>query len=1300
MATNDSKSPYGMLMAILFLLLPSSWVLQMKMSSAKSTPPSAEAKDQTKKEGDAAAEKPPASGSKKSSCPPEDSAVLKLARTYCTARRMEAGAKAESTPKPATLDRSAAGRAAAATKPQTQGDSCPHPRGWVEASEYCQGSQIRPSIALLPERGWGLDGALESLIRGHERAGYTLVRTLLPPMKDESGTEGWLGGLLFEKRGEQAAPPENGQVASPSLSTERQAELVYLVLESPTEGVDTASLGVVLAEIAARKPVSSAAPLRVLGPTFSGSAHRLGWLLSKGVLSGGLQAGPVIQVVSGTATSGSFVSDFRAGVALGQAGVPCGAAPVDGTDKPAVSVQSMVRSDPEMLEGLWQYLNGELHADEAHIALITESSTVYGQAVMGRTNPTGAGPQVSESAPRRFATSMHLPIPSGLSHLREEWARQGRQAAAQNGKGGRSSGLDQVQGDEGRRAALRLYERGTINARDLSLAALLTSICQEGIRYVGLFLTDAQDKEFLAQRIMQQCPNVRLFTMESELSYFHAKSYQFMRGTLIASTYPLYSRNTQWSVIDTCGAECLSSNNCTCDPKCSSSTNGDPKQLPAERTSSRLQFARQADQGLYNATLHSLGCDPLMQEYAPPRFARRSSDENSRPPVWISAVGRDGLLPLQAYEESAGSPAKTSTKDGAQGESVSNPPSVPGRWKKPKYTPYDLGVTRLALLLMSILAFVHSFAFFRNQYGRPSLLSRPHERARFFDFMALRRSPGTALPPPPSPYYLFLFVPVWGALTFLTLVLSLRFRANNLAFTADWLRNVDRAFWEDLGYSLTGVVAMTAMGLALADIAVRRGLPKFVARRWRGLAARIAGSLPVTVLALSLPSVLVALGIHAFNSYLAHGHRWILFLRRSSQTDYELSLLVPTVFLALVGYLWALSHLRRQAYAESRRPMLPAGMLPPDAHGPSSRPATGHLSPAIWLGIVVATTVAMIPLLRRLSTIDHWVLDIAFALALWAVAVSVVTSLVRVGTAWSRLRRQAFWAMHHPIRAVIKGLPDTLLEPLRSLLTTSLSKYSEQVLITKQCQLVHESYADVPEAERQAWAELLPAGAELPWQRLQASLSAPVEQAAPANAAHSAAASADGHPTPSQPLPSPDQELSQLLFAAGVWKKQDGLALSRSELAEPAPAEGENAKASRAAQRFLGHVQELLALRLVVYLFHIVTPLRELMLCVSGSLILTLLALNSYPFQPAESLGTFTWLLLLAVVSLLGLVLLQMRRDPLLSGLASGETGKLDWDTGLGKHVSLVIVAPLLTMLATKVPALGWLLDLWQQSNN
>lgn len=1294
MANNESKSPYGMLMAILLLLLPGSWALQLKMGAAKSTSAAGESKDK-EKESEAAGgkeSKPPSPPP--AACQPEYSQVLGLAQAYCLAcssdKKASAGADAEGAkPEPPAKPEKSASTGGQACAPALAAP-CPQLASWAGAGSYCAPGHLEASIALLPERGWGLDGALESLIRAHEQAGYTLVRQLLPPRKDEPKPEVWLGGLLFDNGEEDAAPGAAGATAGPTSSRVRQVKLVYLVLESPTEGVDTEALGQAMQDVLALRRVGPASPLRVLGPTFSGSARRLGWLLAKALPSDGSAPLPAVQVVSGTATSGSLVDDLCSGLAAAEVPLTCGSTPLSPASRAQVAVHSLVRSDPEMTESLWRYLTEELHALEGHIAIVTETSTGYGQQIL---DPRAGKPNSSKSptcqngatgCPQPFSMSMWLPIPSGLSHLRAEWAKQGRSAAAQNDGKGPTRTLEQVQSDEGRRSALRLYERSTINARDLSLAALLSSICQEGIRYVGLFLTDAADKEFLAQRITLQCPNVRLFTMESELEYLHAKHYPYMRGALVASTYPLYGRNTQWSAYD---------------PNPRGASEGEVINNQKKRTLSRLQFTRQADQGLYNATLFSLEQPEQMQEYAPPRFAAFRAEGQVRPPVWISAVGRDGLMPLLAYEECPSQMKNSSTKGCLRISAAENPPKTPGYWYPRKYTPYDLGPARLMLLIMSILAFVHSFAFFRNQYGRPILVSRPYERPRFFDFMVPPAALGAAPPPRPSYYYVSLFAPVWAALSFLTLVLALRFRADNL-FGRDLLSSLDRAFFEDLGYVLTGVVAMTAMGLALADVAARRCLPEAGARRWRGLAGRIAGSLPLTGLALAVPSALVAWGIYSGNSHLAYGHRWILFLRRSSQTDYELSLLVPTVFLALVGYLWGLANLRRQVYAESRRPVTPVGMGSPEADGLGERPASGRLSLAGWLCIVAGTTAAMIPLLRRLSTIDHWVLDIAFALALWAVAVSVVASLIRVGSAWSALRRQLFFAAHHPISAAIKGLPSALTEPLRSLLTASLSRYSEQMLISKQCQLVHESYADLPEAERQAWSDRLPAGAELPWQRLQASLSATPEREAPSSSAMSGSGSLRGRRSASEPARSADQELAQLLLTAGVWGKQDSLIVARRELADAGKGEGAAASGSGPAERFYRRVQELLALRLVVYLFHVVTPLRETMLFVSGGLILTLLALNSYPFQPAESLGTFTWLLLLAVVSLLGLVLLQMRRDPLLSGLAAGETGKLGWDTGLGKQAGLVIVAPLLTMLATKVPALSWLLTLWQQSGN
>lgn len=1321
MAENNSKSAYGVLMAILFLLLPGSWALQLKMGGDKSQAASASSEKETAsdkkergtKDGDKEGDDNKGRDKKGAACPKERSKPLETLVEYCTAVLPE---------KSAALDGPPASGQSPAPESKPPGSKPPESKpvgaascrllsDWGQAGTFCSPRHVQASIALLPERGWGLDGALESIIRAYERAGFTLVRWDLPSPDDERKRgEARLGSLLFDNP--EADSPSPG--ADPS--SHRTVELVYLVPESPTDGVDTATAKQALKEVLQLWSESEGRPLRILGPTFSGSAQRLGWLLGDGLQGAGLARLPAVRVVSGTATSRSLLESVRNGVAAAQA-VPLPSEAHLGTLGPSteglgpgcqtltehptslghrrdaarppppplpfeVTVESMVRSDPEMIQGLWRYLTCDLHAVAEHIAIVSESSTVYGQGTQyqASTTPASATKQPKAGCEGKeplapFTGSMWLPMPSGLSHLRAEWARQGHGGGASGNKSTAPRRLDQVQSEGSRRTALPLYERGTLNLRDLSLAALLTSICQEGIRYVGLFLTDQGDKEFLAQRISLQCPNVRLFTLESELDYLLTKNYQYMRGTLIASTYPLYSRNTQWSSYrirrEIAGGDPVAENG--------------NQEAPSTAALRRLQFARQADQGLYNATLRSLERTDLMQEYGPPRFVHQPDDNGwVRPPVWISAVGRDGLLPLRAYEELAGA---SDAPDGARGQLVPaavNPPAVAGHWQQPTYTPYDLGAVRLVLLLISILAFMHSYVFFRNQYNRPTWISRPHERARFFDFMAPFARGSDSTQPRPSHYYLFLFASLWLALTFLTLVLALRFRSNNMSHSGPYgLPN--RAFLEDLGYSLTGVVAMTALGLALADVALRWILPARALQLWRAFATRTAASLSITGLALAVPSGLVALGILSFNNFVARDPKWVLFLRRSSQTDYELSLLVPTVFLALVGYLWGLSNLRRLTYTERRRPITPAGMHAPGQEPARPRPPAGLLSPKGWLWIMAGTTVAMLPLLRRLSTIDHWLLDVACAISLWAVAVAVIGSLIRVGLAWHALRRQLFWAAHHPIGTTLKALPATLLEPLRSLLTAPLSAYTEQALIAKQSQLVQESYAAVPESERQALGVLWPTAAEPPWRRLQEPTVATLAPVAAAGSPRSGA-------LPVPPSLSPDQELARLLVDAGLWSPTKAPTLAFGEGGEP-----EKRTSPGGVEGFYQRVQELLALRLVIYLFHTVTPLREAMLFVSASLILTLLSLNSYPFQPAQSLETFTWLLLLACMALLGLVLLQMKRDAVLSRLAAGDAGKFDWNTGLGKQFSLVILAPLLTMLATKVPALSWLLGLLQQ---
>src|SRR5262245_34731261 len=73
----------------------------------------------------------------------------------------------------------------------------------------------------------------------------------------------------------------------------------------------------------------------------------------------------------------------------------------------------------------------------------------------------------------------------------------------------------------------------------LVLSHILSVINNEDVRYVGLLATDTRDKLFLAEQIRLYCPNVQLFTTESDLLYSHPKYVRFTRGMIVSSTYPL-----------------------------------------------------------------------------------------------------------------------------------------------------------------------------------------------------------------------------------------------------------------------------------------------------------------------------------------------------------------------------------------------------------------------------------------------------------------------------------------------------------------------------------------------------------------------------------------------------------------------------------------------------------------------------------------------------------------------------------------------------------------------------------------
>ena len=142
----------------------------------------------------------------------------------------------------------------------------------------------------------------------------------------------------------------------------------------------------------------------------------------------------------------------------------------------------------------------------------------------------------------------------------------------------------------------------------------------ERLRYpwIGIAATNPHDQLFLAYKVRQVCPDARLcFTTATSL-FTHHDIVPYLRGSLVASTYPLNLATQSWTG-------------------------------PAKR--GRVGFAYDFTQGIYNATVaHLADLNLLLHPDRPPPFLDCSfpgeAGDRTYPPVWISVVGEHGLYPL------------------------------------------------------------------------------------------------------------------------------------------------------------------------------------------------------------------------------------------------------------------------------------------------------------------------------------------------------------------------------------------------------------------------------------------------------------------------------------------------------------------------------------------------------------------------------------------------------------------------------------------------------------------------------
>ncbi len=267
--------------------------------------------------------------------------------------------------------------------------------------------------------------------------------------------------------------------------------------------------------------------------------------------------------------------------------------------------QSMAHHAKDLVECLTDYLVGTMRYDITKLALLVESNNGLSQAFATRWK----GEQ-----------ELEFIFPLQVSELRKTYERKELLTKSRLARAAPER-LRITPDETGIPAdSPRAYTPGASAAMDeMELTQLLTTIGRRDYLAVGVVASNPLDVAFLAREVRRFCPNPRLFTIQGDLTLARPETAVELRGMLVASTYPLYSSN-QWI------------------------TAGDPR-------SPRVFFSDHGSQGLYNAAvahLWEMGIGPesrpWLLEYGFP-YKTPSSVVDS-PPVWISEVGERGLYPV------------------------------------------------------------------------------------------------------------------------------------------------------------------------------------------------------------------------------------------------------------------------------------------------------------------------------------------------------------------------------------------------------------------------------------------------------------------------------------------------------------------------------------------------------------------------------------------------------------------------------------------------------------------------------
>jgi hypothetical protein len=1107
--------------------------------------------------------------------------------------------------------------------------------------------QVETLISTIPDPNasrldYFFDRNLDAIQRAIEAAGYVLDRHSLPWEKAPSPAPS-----------SSSAQSRRDFTREPGVILFRQSGpgksrllLLFLVGETPTAGIHKTAFRSALTQITSLpdwllgKPTDPSLPnLRVMGPTFSGSADSLAIALKNWFGSpankNGAQAR--VQIISGSATA------INKDEFLARIGQPN-----------QVSFNSVVPLDSWSQRAFINYLieTGAVEADakRPRIAILSESNTKYGQEVIRVSEES----RLTESAGTKDLI-LDLNFPLHISQLRSEAAKI------------KTPRKDQPNGllTSSENIALPLSEGGEQKARDVVplfsalepasiekvISNIFSAINREPIRYIGLFTTDVQDRIFLVRELRKHCPNTTIFIYSSDLLYLHSEANLDFQGSLVITPYPLFSLNQLWS-------------------------------YPFNGDRNRLQFSTQSAQGSYNATLALLKEESKMIEYGPP--FDRDVNKSRRPALWLSIVGRNAIWPVKTlpYPEDL----YTYTLEVSKNTKRVNERGIFVGYREHSTTSTG------ALLLVSLLCLVPPIILLL-QLVRERMTRSPQpwgfkQIRQRLNFIKLLNRSWIGRNFNVDDQFRYDFDRRVYLLACCMSLLTISLAGTLTVLLPDW---IDSKFNQYIRYEhgvFFHALAYTAFVLTLIVlVAVLIWLPLSIISWMRqpnlGRGSRM---LAVFYLAISLGMFAlagIALGRHAVSVITDDklAIEALFFFLRATDLGSGVSLLLPWIFIGLAAFLSFFSDVRRLNLAEKmyslKDPRNESGNFEPFLNftAPSfsgldklEDKVKGLVIGRIFTvpGAIVIIFLIFVPYFQRFieqhtASVEGRRFDLFFIAAFYVVPLLLMWAFLRfcwLSLALIRLLRRLDW---HPLftTPIETGDVGFLMVPKVDLMSPTPTYTAMSASISHAKEFLT------------GLAEAAASNGDGEWRRISAGNLVDIEKAEK-NLQKAIHAESKGQWHVALNLRRKTQHaISAVSKVIANWMEPRWIELKNGS--------GQSQTPIKQGRIFMmGHV--------AAFLQYIIVHLQNLAGLVTVGLILVLTAATSYPFQPRESLLLFGWVSILAVAALTLFIFIQLSRGKVFSLLSGTKPGELNWSRDLIYRIMVHGVIPIVALLGAQFP--------------